>query len=276
MEEPILASPTQYDLDLKLAELRINGYVLFEDLIPVGKIDRIREAFLPYLEQVRKHGEPENGVMLHGRSDDRLVFEGRLQVVNRYTLYVPWEQPFADPEIYENPVLLDFLDRYWGTEDYRITCYHSNNPYPGSEYQRWHRDAGISKLAPHVGLEVCPHFGVKFPLVDTYEENGSFEILPCTQYLADPEMETRYDEILEAGDFPTRRRLNLKKGTLWIQDPRTLHRGTPNRSDHARPELVICYSLPWFGQRVPIEMTQAEYDKISERGRRLHATCRVV
>ena len=182
-----MASPTQYDLDLKLAELRINGYVLFEDLIPVEKIDRIREAFLPYLEQVRAHGEPENGVMLHGRSDDRLVFEGRLQMVNRYTLYVPWEQPFADPEI-----------------------------------------------------------------------------------------ETQYDEILEAGDFPTRRRLNLRKGTLWIQDPRTLHRGTPNRSDHTRPELVICYSLPWFGQRVPIEMTQAEFEKISERGRRLHTTCRVI
>ncbi|MCY4081694.1 MAG: phytanoyl-CoA dioxygenase family protein [Caldilineaceae bacterium] len=271
-----MASPTRYDLDLKLAELRINGYVLFEDLIPIEKVDQIREAFLPYLEQVRAHSDSANGVMLHGRSDERLVFEGRLQVVNRYTLYVPWEQPFADPEIYENPVLLEFLDRYWGTEDYRITCYHSNNPYPGSEYQRWHRDAGISKLVPHVGLEVCPHFGVKFPLVDTYEENGSFEILPCTQYLADPEMETQYDEILEAGDFPTRRRLNLKKGTLWIQDPRTLHRGTPNRSEHARPELVICYSLPWFGQRVPIEMTQAEYDKISERGRRLHTTCRVI
>ena len=78
------------------------------------------------------------------------------------------------------------------------------------------------------------------------------------------------------GDFPSRRRLNLKKGTLWIQDPRTLHRGTPNRSDHVRPELVICYSLPWFNQRVPIEMTRAEFDKISERGRSLHATCRVI
>ena len=45
-----MALSAKYDLDLKLAELRINGYVLFEDLIPVEKIDRIREAFLPYLE----------------------------------------------------------------------------------------------------------------------------------------------------------------------------------------------------------------------------------
>lgn len=271
-----MAVSKQYDIDMKLAELRINGYAVFEDLIPVEKIDRIRAAFLPYLEAVRTHSDPAGGVDLQARSDDRIVVEGRLQVVNRYTLYVPWEQPFADPEIYENPVLLEFLDRYWGTEDYRITCYHSNNPYPGSEYQRWHRDAGISKMVPHVGLEVCPHFGVKFPLVDTYEENGSFEILPSTQYLADPAMEDSYDEILEAGDFPSRRRLNLKKGALWIQDPRTLHRGTPNRADHARPELVICYSLPWYGQMGAIQMTQTEYASLSERARQMVTNYRLV
>ena len=45
------ATPNQYDLDLKLAELRINGYALFEDLLPVEKIDQIREAFLPFLER---------------------------------------------------------------------------------------------------------------------------------------------------------------------------------------------------------------------------------
>ncbi len=270
------SSLPNYDLDLKLAELKINGYITFEDLIPVETIDRIREAFLPFLETVKAHRDPASGVKVHGNSDDRLVVEGRLGQVNRYTMYVPWEPPFADPEIYENPALLAFLDRYWGRSDYLITCYHSNNPYPGSEYQHWHRDAGISKLVPHVGLEVCPHFGVKFPLVDTFEENGSFEVLPSTQYLADPELETRYDQVLEKGDFPTRRRLNMKKGTLWIQDPRTLHRGTPNRSDHPRPELVICYSLPWFAQKKPVEMTQAEFDKLSERGKQMLARCRIL
>ena len=143
---------------LKLTE----DYVTFEDqAIPVETIDRIREAFLPLLEEVKTHSHTQGeDVKIRGHTDARLVVEGRLQIVNRYTMYVPWEQPFADPQIFENPVMLDFLDRYWGTSDYHITCYHSNNPYPGSEYhQRWHRDAGISKLVPHVGLEVCPHFG---------------------------------------------------------------------------------------------------------------------
>ena len=42
-----MTAQPEYDLDLKLAELKINGYVTFEDLIPVETIDRIREAFLP-------------------------------------------------------------------------------------------------------------------------------------------------------------------------------------------------------------------------------------
>lgn len=268
-------SASSCDLELKLAELKINGFATFEDLIPGEKIDRIRTAFLPLLEQVKAADSGEKNVAVRGHSDARLIVEGRLQVVNRYTMYVPWEQPFADPEIYENPLLLEFLDRYWGTQDYHITCYHSNNPYPGSQYQKWHRDAGISRLVPHVGLEVCPHFGVKFPLVDTSAENGSFEILPATQYLADPELEARYDEVLETGDFCTRRRLNLKKGTLWIQDPRTLHRGTPNYSTQPRPELVICYSLPWFAGG-PIEMLQEEFDKLSERGKKMLGRCRIL
>lgn len=38
------ASHPEYDLDLKIAELRINGFVTFEDLMPVEKINAIRVA----------------------------------------------------------------------------------------------------------------------------------------------------------------------------------------------------------------------------------------
>ncbi len=272
---------SNYDLDLKLAELKINGFAIFEDFIPVEKIDRIREAFLPLLETVRAHrapSDPASGVKLRSATSTQADTDGYQKLLNRWTLHVPWRPPFADPEIYENPVLLEYLDRYWGRSDYLINCYNSNTPYLGSEYQRWHRDGGVSRLVPNVGLQISPHFAFCFPLVDTSEENGSFEVLPATQYIADPELEERprYDEVLEKGDFPTKRHLNLKKGTLWVRDPRTLHRGTPNRSDHPRPELVICYSLPWFALPIPIEMTQAEFDKLSERGKQMLARCRIL
>ena len=38
--------------------------------------------------------------------------------------------------------------------------------------------------------------------------------------------------------FGTPRRVNLQKGDVWIQDPRAIHRGTPNSSDAPRPEIV--------------------------------------
>ena len=264
------ASYSEADLDLKVAELKINGYATFEALIPTDKIDQIRAAFMPMLEQLRAREtavQPtERGELKSGR--------GRQQFVNRYTMHVPWQLPFADPAIYEHPVLLSFFERYWGTDDFQLTCYHSNNPYPGSEYQPWHRD--IALLTPGVGLQNCPHFGVKFPLVDTDEQNGSFEVLPGSQYLADPGLEGRYDEIVRQGHFPSTHRLNLKKGTLWIQDPRTLHRGTPNRAEHARAELVLCFSRAWFAVRHPLEMSRAEHERLSERGRKLLARSQVL
>ena len=118
-------APPNYDLDLKLAEFKINGHITLEDFIPVEKIDRIREAFMPLLETVRARNDPNE-------SGDRGTGEGRLQAVNRYNVEVPWSPPFSDPEIYENHVLLSFLDRNWDTSDYLITGYSSMNPFPGS------------------------------------------------------------------------------------------------------------------------------------------------
>ncbi len=253
------------DFDLKLAEFKINGYVVFEDMIPPETMDRIHEAFMPLLEHVK---ERETDISDVERGDVRTGL-GRLQTTSRYTLTVPWMPPFADPAIFEHPVILEFLDRYWKTDDYVVTCYHSNTPYPGSEYQHWHRDTNLAEEIPHVGLETCPVIGVKFPLVETSEENGSIEVLPSTQYLADPELEPRYDDVLKRGHFPSSHRLNLKKGSMWVQDVRTLHRGTPNPSDQPRPELVVCYCRSWFAIQQYVEMPQAAYDALSERGKKL-------
>ena len=253
------------DFDLKLAEFKINGYAVFEDMIPEKKIDRIREAFLPLLAHIQERETEVSNVEL----GDPRIGQGRLQTTNRYTLTIPWIEPFADPAIYEHPVILEFLDRFWRPDSYVITCYHSNTPCAGSAFQHWHRDTGIAREIPHVGLETVPVVGVKFPLVETSEENGSFEVLPSTQYIADPGLEGRYDEILLKGHFPSAHRLNLKKGSMWVQDVRTLHRGTPNRTPDPRPELVVCYCRDWFAIAQNVEMPQASYESLSEKGQQL-------
>lgn len=248
-----------------LNELYVNGFAVMEDAIPIPTIERIHAAFLPMLEHVRDReremGHPERGDIRAGC--------GRLQHPNRYTMQWPWEGALACPEIAEHPTLLALLEAYWETDDFLVTCLHSNNPYPGSIHQHWHRD--IQLMAPHVAMARVPHFGVKFPLVDTDVENGSFEVLPSTQFLADPNRESSYDAIIESGFYPHRTRLNMKRGTLWVQDPRALHRGTPNRSGAPRPELVICYSLRWAAPLMtrPVWVGAGEFDALSERGRKL-------
>ena len=248
-----------------LDELYINGFAVMEDAIPIPTIERIHAEFLPMLEHVR-HREHELG---HDERGDIRVGCGRLQHPNRYTMQWPWEGGLACPEIAENPTLLALLEAYWETDDFLVTCLHSNTPYPGSIHQNWHRDA--KSMAAHVAMERVPHFGVKFPLVDTTVENGSFEVLPSTQLLADPQREHNYNDILESGSYPHRTRVNMKRGTLWVQDPRALHRGTPNRSDGPRPELVICYSLRRVASLMnrPFWVGAREFEELSERGRRL-------
>mgnify|MGYP001261124699 CR=1 FL=1 len=248
-----------------LNELYINGFAIIENAIPMPTIERMYGAFLPLLEHV-KNREREQGLPEHGNIRTGC---GRLQHPNRYTLYWPWENRLACPEIAEHPKLLSLLEAYWETDDFLVTCLHSNNPYPGSIYQNWHRD--IRLMTPHVAMERVPTLGVKFPLVDTNEINGSFEVLPSTQFLADPKIESDYNHIIENGNYRHRTRINMNRGTLWVQDPRALHRGTPNRSEQPRPELVICYSLRWLASPMPqpIWIGSREYEELSSRGRKL-------
>ena len=253
------------DYDLKLAELKINGYVIFEDLIAEEMIDRIRDAFMPLLEHVR---ERESEIHPIARGDVRTGL-GRMPHLQRYTVTVPWVLPFADPALFEHPIILEFLDRYWGRESYEIAGYDSNNPYPGSDHQIWHRDTNLGTEVPHLSLNSFPVLAFKFPLVDTSEENGSIEILPGSQYIADPDMEGQYSDILLRGQFPSAHRLNLKKGSAYIQDPRILHRGTPNRSSGPRPEVGIAYCKSWYTLGVKIDLSYMDCSTLSERAEKM-------
>jgi len=261
-----VATSENGDMDLQVGEFRINGFTVFENAIPVDLVDELRAAFDPLLNAVRNRNSSE-------LSGDLYMGRGRLGYPNRYSVEVPWAHPFSSPDIYEHPTLLAFMDQYWGASDYQFTGYTSNNPYPDSGYQRWHRDMPLT--TPHIGLQTCDTVSAKIPLVDTFEENGSFEILPGTQYLADPSMQMRYQEIIEAGDFQSKR-LNLKRGSIWMQDPRPIHRGTPNRSDHPRPELCLVYTRPWYGSGHHIEMTQNDFDGLSKRGQELLQVSRII
>ena len=235
-----MSQTTTYDIDQLMQEWRINGFVVFEDLIPVEKLDRILEAWIPIRDRdIERQGEyPKRGY-------------------GRYNVRVPFERPFVDPDIFDYPTLVKFIERVLGP-DYIWSHFDSNVPLPGTDYQKWHRDDG-GALFP--GVVTPPYaLGIKFPLVDTSEENGSIEVILCTQYVADEDLITDLDAVFGAGENRRIRyhsiRLNLKKGSLWVQDGRAIHRGTPNRSDVPRDELCMGMCAPWLFSRWQHEYTE--------------------
>jgi hypothetical protein len=181
---------------------------------------------------------------------------------HRYNVRVPMCAPFVDEKIFEHPSLVGLLADILG-DDYIFTHYDSNIPLKGTDFQNFHRDGTPGLPGKYFSplMLPCSCVGVKFPLVNTSEANGSFELLPGTQNVVDDVLPKNYgggassvssrsmDEVLVAGleDGAYRStRLNLKKGDLWVHDGRVFHRGTPNGDAVPRDELCMGFSASWL------------------------------
>ena len=254
-----------YDITEKVREFHINGFAVFDELISQEKLDRILDAWAPIRNaDIERQGEnPSRGW-------------------GRYNVRVPFNKPFVDPDIFEHPAVVAFLEETLDA-DYVWTHFDSNIPLPGTNYQRWHRD-GRANLFPGI-MTPAPIIGVKFPLVDTNEENGSFEVIPCTQFVTD-EMVPRqnlnsvFGHGDELNDAYKPIRLNLKKGSLWMHDGRAFHRGTPNPSDHPRDELCMAMSRSfmhndWLHNNTEKHFPRTLWASLSEHARQVLRLMRI-
>ena len=84
----------QPGIDQLVDELQINGFVVFDDLIPVDTIDRIYARCKPMMDRV----EAWNSTTLKG---ERSTGQGRVTQKQRFKIYPPFEMPFCDPVITE-------------------------------------------------------------------------------------------------------------------------------------------------------------------------------
>src|SRR3982751_4473000 len=161
--------------------------------------------------------------------------------------------------------------------DYRIVEIGFDVPLPGAMHQPWHRDFP----APEETTKGRRLNSLAFNLtgVDTTEDMGPFEIAPGTQW----------DEAtgFEHGMFPPKslyprydaraQRKLPKMGDISVRSALTIHRGTVNRSDQARPVLVLGVDAPDArnAERHDLQFTREYYEALSDQVRR-HLTCRVV
>ncbi|KAA3438389.1 phytanoyl-CoA dioxygenase family protein [Rufibacter hautae] len=161
--------------------------------------------------------------------------------------------------------------------EYKIVEIGFDVPNPGAVNQPWHRDFP----APEDTIAGRRLNSLAFNLttVDVFEDMGPFEIAPGTQW--------DLPDGFEHGMFPPKslypryearaQRKMPQMGDISARSALTIHRGTTNHSDKARPALVLGVDAPGGinAERHDLQVTRAFFEKLPESVRQ-HLTYRLV
>lgn len=228
-------------------QVRINGYVVIESVIPESKIQELHSTFMETFEAYTASHETNRGK-------------------NRSQMVLPFQAPFIDPELITNPYALPIIEELVG-KDCACRYFASDTPMPGSDYQAVHSD--LHALYPEASITLPPTgIVLNIPLVDFREDNGPVEIWPGGTHLV-PENRNKPELIQQMAQTMHVEPVLMPAGSLLIRDIRMWHRGSPNRSDAARPNLAMVYFRSWFNTEPRIEIPRKTYEQLSERAQHL-------
>ena len=162
------------------------------------------------------------------------------------------------------------------TKDYRIIEIGFDIPFPGAADQPWHRDF----KAPEATLKGRRLNSLAFNLtaVDTKQEHGPFEIALGTQWDAIPGAKDGMfpDRVLWERYISRSVQKMPQRGDISARSALTIHRGTANRSNEARPVLVVGVDAPdaTNANHHDLQVTREYLDSLPPRVRD-HLTYRV-
>ncbi|HEX8534442.1 MAG TPA: phytanoyl-CoA dioxygenase family protein [Allosphingosinicella sp.] len=161
--------------------------------------------------------------------------------------------------------------------EYKIVEVGFDIPFPGAADQPWHRDFAVPEATTR-GRRLNS-LAFNMTAVDTIPEMGPFEVAPGTQW--------DQFEGCPKGMFPPRElwpryieRAQQKMpqmGDISARSALTVHRGTANRSDQARPVLVVGVDAPdaTNAHHHDLQVSRAYLESLPARVRD-HLTYRVV
>lgn len=195
---------------------------------------------------------------------------------NRYYVEIHPEQLRGFVDLVTHPWVDAVCQAVLGP-DYEIVELGFDVPLPGAVYQPWHRDFPMPEVTRRDGTLNSLAFNLTG--VDTIEEMGPFEIAPGTQFDDEPDF--------EHGMFPPKERYSRyeeravrkypRRGDISARSALTIHRGTPNVSDTARPVLVLGVDAPGAGngERHDTAVTRPFWAGLPEAVKK-HLRCPVV
>lgn len=179
-------------------------------------------------------------------------------------------------DLVTHPWVIEVCETILGPQ-YEIVELGFDIPFPGAMNQPWHRDFP----SPKDTYEHRKITSLAFNLtaVDTTLEMGPFEIAPGTQWEAG--LDFKHHMFPSESEWPRFDAIKQQKlprmGDISVRSALTIHRGTANRSQSARPVLVLGVDAPGAGHAQLHDqlVTHAEYSAFPARIRD-HLVCRVV
>lgn len=194
----------------------------------------------------------------------------------RYYVEIHPEDIRGFVELATHPWVVAVCENVLG-KDYKIVEIGFDVPNPGAENQPWHRDFPAPE-ATTIGRRLNS-LAFNVTAVDVTEDMGPFEIAPGTQW--DLPIGFEHEMFPPKANYPryeARAQQKMPKmGDISVRSALTIHRGTANRSDKARPVLVLGVDATDArnAERHDLQFSRAYYDRLSD-DLKAHLTCRVV
>lgn len=195
---------------------------------------------------------------------------------NRYYVEIHAERLRGFVDLVTHPWVTGVCRAVLGA-DYQIVEVGFDVPLPGAVNQPWHRDFPAPEETRRDRRLTSLAFNIT--TVDVTPDMGPFEIAPGTQWDDSPEFEhgmfppeshwPRYESL-------SQRRLT-RRGDISARSALTIHRGTANVSQKARPTLVLGVDAPGAGndERHDLVFTRAYWERLPEE-LRPHLPARLV
>jgi ectoine hydroxylase-related dioxygenase (phytanoyl-CoA dioxygenase family) len=239
------------ELDSAAAALAEDGICILRDLLDVSLVMRWAQAFD---QLVRERQARPGGVAPRGPG--------------RFYVTLPWRDPFSDTGVWAHPGILGVLDRVLAQE-YVLVQLAADTPVLGSMHQEVHRD--YRPLFTDDLPTPLYALAVNFPLCDVGEDNGPLEMARGTHRMPREQALAR----IASGEIAMET-FPMRMGDVALRTPLALHRGTPNRTSHPRPMIVMGWVMHWLHTpKVDLRLARADYDALPESHRRL-LRCEVV
>lgn len=198
-----------------------DGIISETGIYEVALIDRMRASIQNLFAEV---SQVENGALPRGPE--------------RWYVEVAPESIDGFVDITSHPWFLAVNEFVLGPE-WKIVEVGFDIPFPGATVQPWHRDFA----APEETTKGRRLNSLAFNLtaVDTTPEMGPFEIAPGTQWdIVDECAQGMFPDPARWPRYEARKVRKLaQRGTISARSALTIHRGTANVSNSARPVLVI-------------------------------------